>query len=349
MSSPEAVGGSPQHKRPLRFWINVGVGLAMSGLFVWLAARGADWGLLKEEAARMEALPLVGYVLIIGLSHTLRLWRWGLTVRPLAPVPWRRILGVGAVGMLAIFALPARLGEFARPLMIREGYNIGLGQAMATVVVERIIDGLVMSAMLFGTVLWLEEGQVPDAFLWSGYAASTLFGGLSVGLLVSGLLFRRIAGPLEALLGKASPALAERVVGMIGGFFGALRLLSSWRVALAYLGVTVVIWALSAGGLWVLFQATPGATGHLPPVAASATLSMIVVGITLPSGPGTVGVFHWAVVFALGMFKVPQEPALLLATVLHLMIAAVNLAWGVLAWALGWAKFSLGGSPPQAS
>lgn len=321
----------------------------MSGLFVWLAARGADWGLLKEEAARMEALPLVGYVLIIGLSHTLRLWRWGLTVRPLAPVPWRRILGVGAVGMLAIFALPARLGEFARPLMIREGYNIGFGQAMATVVVERIIDGLVMSAMLFGTVLWLEEGQVPDAFLWSGYAASTLFGGLSVGLLVSGLLFRRIAGPLEALLGKASPALAERVVGMIGGFFGALRLLSSWRVALAYLGATVVIWALSAGGLWVLFQATPGATGHLPPVAASATLSMIVVGITLPSGPGTVGVFHWAVVFALGMFKVPQEPALLLATVLHLMIAAVNLAWGVLAWALGWAKFSLGGSPPQAS
>ncbi len=332
LANSEAV--EPQSSRK-KLLFNIVLGLAMSGLFVWLAARGVEWSRFKAELNTLNPLYLVLYFLVLSASHGLRLWRWGLTIRAMAPVPWGRICAVGAVGMMAIFALPARLGELARPLLIREGGQVSFAQATATVVVERILDGLTMSVVLLVTVLFIDRGRIPDEFLWSGYATAALFGGMSVGLVGSALTFRWIRRPLEVVVGRISPRLASRLVAMIGGFFEALKLLSRPKIGLMYMGATLLVWAISVFGIAILFQAQPGSTGELPIIASFVTLSVLVVGLLIPAGPGTIGVFHWAVVLALGMFAVEQSAALLFATVLHLLIAVVNCFWGVVGMIAG--------------
>lgn len=343
----QATPRTPEVKPPRRasgkLVFQILLGLAFSGLFVWLAARNVEWESFRDQAAQMQWGYVALYGLILSVAHILRLIRWSMTVRAIAPVPWRRCLSVCAVGMLAVFAMPARLGELVRPLAITRGQDINFGQATATVVVERLVDGLMMSAILFGTVMLLDASLVPQEFIISGYVASGVFGGASVGLLVAALAFRWVEKPLRALLGKISEGLAQRVVGTIEGFFGALRLLGRGGVASVYLLITATVWLLSGLGLWVLLQTLPEVTGGLPLLAAFATLSMLVVGIMIPAGPGTVGVFHWSVVFGLQMFSVEQSAGLLIATTLHLMVALVNLIWG----GLGWLSYSVSGSPQR--
>jgi glycosyltransferase 2 family protein len=323
-----------------RLAINIAIGVLFSAVFVWLAVRNVNWDTFKGELDRVEWSYVAGYFGVLTAAHFLRLFRWGLTVRALGDVPWRRTLAVGAVGMFAIFALPARLGEFVRPLLISEGGKIGFGPATATVVVERIADGLTMSVVLFSTVLLLDPSVVPQEFVISGYVAASIFGGLSVGLLVSALTFRWIQHPIRKIVGMVSEPLAEKILGVVGGFFRALTILSNPRLAASYALLTCAIWGLSGVGIWVLFSAFPGTTTELGLLAAFTTLSVIVVGIMIPAGPGTVGVFHWAVVFALAMFAVEESAGLLVATSLHLMIAMVNALWGIVGAAWGRISFT---------
>ena len=338
---------APRRSRA-RIALNISIGLAFSAFFIWLVVRDVDWARFAEEFSAMEPIWLLVYFAILSVSHFIRLVRWGITIRPIAKVPWPRVLAVGAVGMMAIFALPARLGEFVRPLLIIEDERINFGEATATVVIERVLDGLTMSAVLFATVLLLDPGIVPQNFIISGYVAAGIFGGASVGLFFAGITFRWIKGPLHKLLASVSGGLADKLIGLIGGFFDALKLLGTPRVAVSYMAMTLTIWALAGVGIWVLFKAFPTSMGGLPLIAAFTALSVIVVGIMIPAGPGTVGVFHWAVVFALGMFAVDESAGLLFATTIHLLIAAVNFVWGVVGWIGGRVEFTsvLKRSPP---
>ena len=330
-----------------RVALNIAVGVIVSAAFVWLAVRNVNWETFTGELGGVQWEFVGAYFAILTVAHFLRLFRWGLTVRALGDVSWRRTLSVGAVGMLAIFALPARLGEVVRPLLISEGGKVGFGQASATVIIERLADGLTMSVVLFGTVFLLDPSVVPAEFVFSGYVAASLFGGLSVGLFVSALTFRWIRDPVRRLVGMVSVALADKILSVLYGFFDALRLLSNLRLATAYAALTVTIWGLSGVGIWVLFAAFPGSTSDLGLLAAFTTLSVLVVGIMIPAGPGTVGVFHWAVVFALTMFSVEESAGLLVATSLHLLIASVNALWGVVGAAWGRISFTRVFSRPE--
>jgi uncharacterized protein (TIRG00374 family) len=322
-----------------RRWLSISIGILFSVLFVWLVVRDVDWGTFSRELNRVNWWWAAAYFVVVSAAHILRLIRWGLTVRVLGPVPWRKVLAVGAVGQLAIFALPARLGELVRPLLVSDAGEVGFGEASATVVVERIVDGLTMSLVLFATVLLLDVALVPPEFLTSGYVAAAVFVGLSVGTLLAALTFRWVRGPIERALSMVSGRLAARVVATLQSFFEGLRLLASLRLFACFVCLTAGIWGLTGVGIWVLFQAFPGAVASLPLIAAFATLSVLVVGIMIPAGPGTVGVFHWAVVFALGMFAIDESVGLLVATLLHLLVASVNVVWGVLgAW---WGRISL--------
>ena len=334
-ATPTETPTPPARRSPLKLVINIAVGLAFSALFIWLATRNVAWDEFMAGARQLKLWPVVVYGLILSLTHALRMLRWGLTLRPMAPIPWSRIVAVGAVGMMAIFALPARLGELVRPLLISEDKRVTVGQATATIVVERLADGLCVSLMLFVTVLLLDPDQVAPEYIYSGAAAASVFGGASLALLMSGLLYRWIERPLTSLLGRVSPTLADRVLGTIEGFFMALKLISSPRTAIPYILCTAAIWAVTGIGTAILFSAFPAPLNELGLLAGFAVLSVLVVGIMIPAGPGTVGVFHWAVVFGLGMFLIPESQAFLFGTLLHLMIALINIGYGTLAWIVG--------------
>jgi uncharacterized membrane protein YbhN (UPF0104 family) len=83
---------------------------------------------------------------------------------------------------------------------------------------------------------------------------------------------------------------------------------------LPLLGWTVVAWGLSATGAWTLLRAMHLA---LPFVAGWTVMTFVGFGISIPSAPGYVGVWHAAAVLALSIFGVAQATALGYALLYH--------------------------------
>ena len=105
--------------RPLKLLLRTVLSLAMSALFVWLSLRHAgDLRAVGRAMAAADPVRIVAYVLMLLVIHLVRTVRWGLLLKPLGEVSFKRLNSASAVGWMLLMLLPLRLGEFARPLLI---------------------------------------------------------------------------------------------------------------------------------------------------------------------------------------------------------------------------------------
>jgi uncharacterized protein (TIRG00374 family) len=134
--------------------IGIGIGL----ILVWFSVRGIDFQQtllqLKNVSLGWAALSL----LFIVLMQALRSYRWGVILEPMEKIPQMTLFAVTSVGFLAIAAIPARIGELARPYLIAKKSSIKMSSALGTVVVERVLDSL---AVLTVTVVVIFFQDLP--------------------------------------------------------------------------------------------------------------------------------------------------------------------------------------------
>jgi uncharacterized protein (TIRG00374 family) len=234
---------------------------------------------------------------------------------------------VGAVGLSAIFFLPARLGEAVRPLMIADSGRVRTGEAIATVVVERLVDGLLVGLMLIGVGAWV-GGDLPTSgtIRRAGWIVGGIFLALTLGMLLSvrfSALFCRV---VEALFGRW-PRVAAKLEGLVLSFRDGLVTLSRTHHVSSYLALSVVMWIVNGLAVALLFEAF----GMGLPVACSfVVLSATAVGILVPAAPTSLGTIHFAAMWALGLYGIGGAAAFDFAVVFHLGQVAANLAVGVL-------------------
>jgi hypothetical protein len=282
--------------------IKTAVSLAIGAVFVWLAIRDVDLSGVEQALARVDAGIVGLYVALFAVVHLSRIVRWGLLLRPIGRVPFGRLFTVGSVGFMALMLLPLRLGEFARPILIAERGRIRISAALATVVVERVVDALAMAGLLV-VMLFFLEGQIAvpaDLEFWS-WVVLAGFLALLVFLLLA--YWRQAATVVwfKRMLGKLSAKLANRLGSTLESFIGGLRALPDLRLLGAFLLLTVVYWGLNGLGLWLLFGAFDGLAG-LGPLEAFTVLSVLCVGLMIPAGPGMIGNFHYFVKLGLSLF-----------------------------------------------
>jgi glycosyltransferase 2 family protein len=325
-------------------WRGVSIGLLSSALFLWLAVRGIepDAALAALGSARWGWWAL--YVLASVAIQAGRAWRWAEQLRALGEPRMARSLSVGAVGLAAIFLLPARLGELVRPVWIASPQGVSVGAASASVVSERLIDGALVGALLLGTGLWVGHTSALPAG-----AADTIWRG---GVLVGGAFSLAMAAvwvaawqdaPVQRLVAALCgrwPALQARISAAITRFHGGLLALVQGRVLARYLALSALIWAANCVTLVFLFW---GFGLELPWSATCVVLGATAVSLLVPAGPASIGPLHLAVIWALGLYGVPDAVGLNIATLLHLAQVLANGAMGV----MGAAWMRRGLTPPR--
>ncbi len=291
----------------MRRAVQVLAGLAISGVALWLTLRGKDLAAIWAETRAADYRYLAPYFLVLAAVHLARTIRWGLLLAPVAKVPFARLNAVAAVGFMALFVLPFRLGEFARPYLVAERPRLRVSSALSSVVAERAVDGIFMGALLVAALLAVPEGTPRLALLRTGAVIVSLaFAFLLVFLAVAYRNREAAVRLVSACLGPVSPRLARRAAGMLDAFIHGLRILPSRRELVAFLALTVLYWGLNALGMAVLAR---GFGFQLGAVEALALLGVLVVGVMIPAGPGMVGTFQGAVVLGLALFAPPQEVA----------------------------------------
>ena len=291
----------------LKLALRTVVSLAMSAVFVWLSLRHTDLRAVGASIAAADPSRIALYVCLMLLVHLIRTVRWGILLEPLGHVGFKRLNSASAVGFMLLMLLPLRLGEFARPLLIArppEGSGVSLRRsgAMASIVVERIVDGIfigVLGILALHALGTSAAGRYVDFARQASVLVAAGFFGLCVAVVAAFFLRERAISLARAALTPLSPRLAARASSMLDGFIGALHLGSGWKVV-AFFALTAVYWSLNAIGLGVLAPAF-GFTG-LTPLMLGAILTIQVVGVMVPAGPGMVGTMQFFTQAGLSLF-----------------------------------------------
>jgi uncharacterized protein (TIRG00374 family) len=285
-----------------RILLKTVLSVLIGALFVWLAMRDVDLKQVQASLARVDPGLVVIYCLLFLVVHLVRIVRWGLLLKPLGQVRFGRLFTVASVGFMALMLLPLRLGEFARPILIAEKGKIRISAALATVVVERVIDALAMAGLLV-LLLFLVEIHVAvpgDLRFWS---VVVLLGFLALLVFLLLAYWRQAAtvAVFERLLRPLSVRVAKRAGSMLQAFISGLRALPNPRLLAAFLLLTALYWGINGIGLWVMFGAFDGLE-QLGLLEAFAVLSVLCVGLMIPAGPGMIGNFHYFVKLGLALF-----------------------------------------------
>jgi len=74
----------------------------MSALFIWLSLRHTDLRAVGRAMADADAVRVAAYVVMLLAIHLIRTVRWGLLLKPLGEVSFKRLNSASAVGWMLL-------------------------------------------------------------------------------------------------------------------------------------------------------------------------------------------------------------------------------------------------------
>ena len=301
-------------------------GVALSGVFVWLAVRDVDFDRVARALREASWWPLLPALAALALATLLRALRWQALFHRETRPPLPAVADAMLIGLLFNAILPARAGEAARIVALYRETGTSRAESLATAVAERVYDVLALLLLLFVAAPFL-----PDVS-WLGKAA-----------VAAGVLAALIAAAVFALVRwRERPAVWALRHLARGGLVGVERTeraarnlvagLASFRdpsIALRAFSLTVASWLVLALSSWLVLLGFDFAdAGFGAGLLATIATALVLV---VPAAPGGVGQYEAAAIVALSAFAVDRSRALSYGVVLHALNLLPYLAAGYLA------------------
>ncbi len=327
-------------------------GAWLHGSLDWRAAffsSRVDWPQVGHLLLDLRPLPFLGALLCLVLSLVIRAWRWRVISSPLDRVPLLRMFHLTNLGYMANNLLPMRLGEVLRAGALSARSRIPLAGALATIVLERVLD--MAGALVVLLLMLLLQGElfaVGTAGSADGLAMLSRFRGLlpvlggltclGLGLLAGLVIWRqRFLDLVEGLLLRFLPRkVANRLCGLFHSFARGLEILRSPWEALLLLVLTGLLNACYLASLGAMIHAyhlgNVLPAFHAAPVASLLLLLVFVsLGYMIPAAPGAFGTVQYFTALAMGLLGAGTEQAMSFALGNHLITWLLLTLLGLLA------------------
>jgi uncharacterized protein (TIRG00374 family) len=301
-----------------QFWL----GLAISLLFLYFALRGLGLKDLGEALRGANYAWLLPGVAVYFIAVWVRAWRWHYLVRPVKSVPTRKMFPIVAIGYMGNNIYPARAGEVFRALFLKSREGVPISTSLATIIVERIFDGVVMLAFVFLNLPELARltadsgfvGSIQTVALW-GTAA--FFGALLVFLLAA-MYPEKSYDLVSRLVIRLLPErFRQTVLSLVDKFLGGLGALRSPRDALMIFFTSAIIWLLETWKYWFVMHAFPFQVSFFALMLMNGIVNL---ATTIPSAPGYVGTFDAPGIAVLTAYGVDKAVAAAYTLVLHIAL-----------------------------
>jgi len=300
------------------------VGLVLGALLVYLSVRGIQFQGVADGFRAIRygyVLPILAAML---LMQVLRSFRWGLILKPIEKIDQLSLFSVTSVGFLAIIAIPARLGELARPYLITKKSRIPMSSALGTIFVERALDCL---TILIITAFVLFFTPLPPWLVRSSVLFLLLTLAVFVGMVL--MIVKREAALrlLRLLIGKLPARYADWVNRLILHFIEGFRIMADPARLISVGGLSILIWLVDVLAIYLLFLAFGF---QLPVVAAFVLMIILIIGIAIPTAPGFIGNWHYFCVIGLSLFGIPKTEALTFALFYHFLSIGIVIILGLI-------------------
>ncbi len=299
-----------------QFWL----GLAISVIFLYFSLRGLKLDKVWQNLQSARYIYLIPGIAVYFIGVWVRAWRWHYLLRPLKKISTRTMFPIVTIGYMGNNIYPARAGEVLRAAVLKQREGVPISASLATIVIERIFDGVVMLSFVFV--------NLPELARLAGKAVKV--GSLDITLIaiLGTVLF---VGALLVFLGAAMfPQVTERFVewfikflplrfqektrDLTMRFLSGLESLRSPQEALMIFFTTVIIWLLETAKYWIVMHAFDFSISFFALMLMNGIVNL---ATTLPSAPGYVGTFDAPGIAVLMAYNIPGEIAAGYTLVLH--------------------------------
>ncbi len=314
----------------MRRWLTW-IGVAISTVFLFLALRGIrfdEFALAMQRANPLWLLPGIAFYLLTVIA---RAWRWAYLLRPLKALSVGQVFPIVVIGYMGNNIYPARIGELLRAYVLRRDTGVPIAFSLATVLIERMTDGIVMIGF---ALIGLQSAPNVSARAGQVIAiAIALFALASAAFFWMALVPARANRLAEAAITRIVPQrFRSPLRGVAHRFVQGAQSLRSPRDVLAVFLSTVVVWLLETmkygsvaqafdlalpfsglmliNGLSNLFTVIPGAPGAVGTFDAGGMLGMRALGVDDSLAAAYVLTLHvvlWLPVTSLGVFFMLRE------------------------------------------
>ena len=301
-----------------QFWL----GVFISALFIWLSLRGlhlGDFWQTVQKANYWWLLPGIG-VYFIGVW--VRAWRWHYLLGPIKKIPTKTMFPVTTIGYMGNNIYPARAGEVLRAVILKRKEGVPVSASLATIIVERIFDGVVMLAFVFVNLPELAKLTGASGFMGNIQQAAVIGAGVFLGALAVFLLaamFPQVTAKIGAWgIQRFIPQrLREKITGIMRKFLDGLASLRSPFNVLMVFFTSVVIWLLETGKYWLVMHAFDFSVSFFALMLMNGIVNL---ATTIPSAPGYIGTFDAPGIAVLAAYGVERATAAGYTLTLHVAL-----------------------------
>jgi len=287
------------------------VGVVVSVLFLWLAARGINWSEFARALEQTRWIYLVPAIFFTMLGHFSRAVRWRFMMAPVKECNLHPLWSATAIAFMVNNLLPARLGELVRAFVIGRSQQVSRSACFATIVYERVVDVFVLILLLWYSMTHISGPE------WLTRSAELLvaFNVVLFLLLVAMVRWRERFRRLIARMVRPLPADTQhRVHDAADAFVVGLGVVTKPKAAVPIILLSLAVWGCAVAGVW--FCAVAFGL-HLPALASLFVLVLVSLGSMIPSAPAFLGTLQYACVVGLGVYGVNRTDALAFSAVYH--------------------------------
>lgn len=301
-----------------QFWL----GVVISVGFLYISLRGLNLGDFWQVVGAANYWWILPGILVYFVAVWVRAWRWHYLLRPIKIISTGKMFPVTCIGYMGNNIYPARAGEVLRAVILKRKEGVPISASLATVIVERIFDGVVMLAFIFINLPELAKltdpsgiiGNIQQLALWG---TGVFIGALLIFLLAA--MFPKITLRVgESIISRlVPPRFRTQINGIMHKFLDGLASLRSPLSILMVFFTSILIWLLETIKYWFVM--------HAFSFSISFFALMLMNGIsnlatTIPSAPGYIGTFDASGIAVLTAFGITQTTAAGYTLVLHVAL-----------------------------
>ncbi len=299
-------------------------GIILGAVLVYLSIRGINFQDVVEgfKAIHYEYVVLVLIALL--LMQALRSWRWGVILSPLEKIDQLSLFSVTSVGFLAIVAIPARLGELARPYLIANKSRIRVSAAIGSVFVERVFDCF---TVLFIFVFVLFFTPLPPWLVKAGVAFFLITMFIFAAMILMIIKREGSLRFLNSLFRKLPEKYTLKLNHLFHHFIDGFQIITDFKLLLYLVFLSLLIWLIDVAAFYFMFLAF-GFT--LPFSAPFVVMIILMIGITIPTAPGFIGNWHYSCILGLSLFGIPKTDAFTFSVIFHFISIGMVVILGLM-------------------
>ncbi|MDE2981207.1 MAG: lysylphosphatidylglycerol synthase transmembrane domain-containing protein [Gemmatimonadota bacterium] len=289
------------------------LGLAVVAVLLWWLFRDADLGEVWATIRSANPFQLLATCVVAMGGFAARAARWRFLLAPAQPhSPYRSRFAAVCVGFMANNLLPSgRVGELGRAYAYSRLEPVSTATAFATLIVERLLDGVAVFALLVIAVLsaTFPAESLPEVLVAGIQGVTLVLGLVLVGALAVVAFPTRSVGLCRAVATRILPhRLAAGFDEIFQGIVAGLASMRGWRHIVPALLWSFAVWIIQSLSFWIGFAAFGI---DLPFAAALFTNAAIAVAVAVPAPPGYLGTFQLGASVALvEVYAVAEEAAL---------------------------------------